>query len=568
VDRKLRTASLIAGALSLLGLLAWTTARLLERHDAVEAADELQRQAEVLGRTLESASEAAHLRAEALAALPVVRAAIETDVATVKDIERSNTVFQPAPGEAIELFQLGERRVSLLRAPELAHALALDQREVQLAEDGDALAVTASATVTPMYEAGHTGAIAVRRRVALDNIRHKLAERGLRVALGGLEAPVLLAGDPSARPVWTLAAAVPFGGLVMRGARGSGGAGALGVLGILSLALGLGVGITALTWKRRGPPLATTIAPTTTTSATPIVEAPRLQLAPAADDLESLPLLVPSLADAPPRDELSSDRLVAGKYRIIQALGAGNDAEVYLAQTVQQVGVPKVVALKLLRSTPELAADSFLEHMQHAARLTGSNIVRVHDFGIDEQRCFIAMEYVEGCSVACLLKELGLSRETMPLKRSLDIAIGVCRALEAAHGARVGGLPAPVLHRDLRPSSILIGRHGAVKLGDFGTLRTRLTAHTAPELARGLQPDACADLYSLGMVLNELVAGVHVPRSLAAVIAKATHATPRRRYASAERLRADLEDVSEAVAEPPSSGVLGDWVERVRRSHA
>jgi hypothetical protein len=565
-----RTASRLALAVLTVGLAVWTLAQVIDRRDESLAAEALRHQAEALGAALKSASEAAHVRAEALAALPVVRAAIETDVTTVKDIERSSNVFIPAPGESIELYQLGTRTVSLLRAPESARPLRLDGSEVQRAGD-DRLEVTVSARVMPMYEAGHDGAMAVRRPVALDELKERLAAHGLVATLTGLDAPVVLISDGKGRSVGSMARAVPFGpmpSLRLQAARRSSGAGALGLVGIVLFGLGLAGAAAVAAWQLRAPVL---VSRTSTTGVTPIVRLPHAERpgAPAgAEELDSLPQLVPMQAEASPRLEVPADPLIAGRYRVIQSIGAGRDSEVYLAQTVQQVGVPKVVALKLHRPQAQLAPEQFLESLQQASRLNAPDLVRIYDCGIDAQRFYVAMEYVEGCSAQCLLDELGVSHEAMPIKQSLAIAIGVCRALTAAHELKVGGLAVPVLHRDLRPSSVLIGRHGAVKLSDFGAARARLTSFTAPELARGGVADPRSDLYSLGMVLGELVRGLQLPRSLEAVIAKATNAAPKRRYASADQLRADLEDVAEAVVEPPSSGVLVDWVERVRRSHA
>src|SRR5262249_24765065 len=155
----------------------------------------------------------------------------------------------------------------------------------------------------------------------------------------------------------------------------------------------------------------------------------------------------------PSRGEAPADRLVAGKYRLIHPLGTGSVSEVYLAQTVQQVGVPKVVAIKLEGLAPDVSPEQVLETAHHATRVQHPNVVRTHDLGVAEQRLYVAMEFVEGCSARCLLDELRSSRERMPIKQSLAIAIAMCRGLEAAHGTQVAGIPVPVVHRDLRPSS-------------------------------------------------------------------------------------------------------------------
>jgi hypothetical protein len=571
MDTKRRIAILIAGALVVAGLGVWMVGRFVDKHGADEADEAVSREADSLGASLKSTAEAAKLRAEALAALPVVRASIETDIATVRDIDRSNNVFAPAPGEAIELFQLGERPVSLLRAPEAAHPVKFDGPEVQLSDDGEAVAITVSARVMPMYEAGKAGAVAVRRAVALDGARQRLSMQGLTAALTGMEAPLMLSGDGATRPVWGIVAKVPnTASLVIQAVRQPSSQLPL-VVGIVLVIMGIGAGVAGMLLpdtaarERERDLFKTPIipsAPLPVANLEPVLDP--MRLAAHLDEPDPLPQLVPDdCAALPMRNELQVPDALAGRYRVISTLGAGHEAEVYLAQTVQQIGVPKVVALKLLREVPE----GFLEWMRPAARLMSLNIARVHDCGITDGQAWVALEYVEGCTAACLIKELRATQEAIPLKQSLAIAVGICKGLESAHGARAGGQPAPVFHGDLRPSSVLIGRHGAVKVSDFGA-RPRLTAFTAPELARGGEIDARTDLYSVGMILNELTAGLTLPRSLQAVIAKATHENPRRRYDSAERLRDDLLDVAEAVQEPPSSGVLGDWVERVRRSHA
>jgi hypothetical protein len=556
--------------------------RASESRAASAAAELVAQKADELSQALTGADEAARVRADALAALPVVRAAILTDVETVKDIERTNTVFTPAKNEAIELFQLApERTVTLLRAPAKAQPLELDGSELALAEDGDSLAVTVSAQVVPMYaDGGETrGRVAIRRRVPLAQLRERLERGGLVATLVGLPGkfvgPLVLAGDASAAHL-TISARVPFENraLTLSAARAHPG-GAAATFGLVLALLGLaGAGASELVRRRSRPVVPASVpasAPAPAEGAPPweTVTAPLHTVANRriSDELPSLPMLVPLTPELPARGEAPAAVLVAGKYRVIQPIGAGAESEVYLAQTLQQLGVPKVVALKLVRPWAELPPERLLEAAQHAARVQHANVVRLHDFGVADGRFYLAMEYVEGCSTAFLLDALHASNEKMPLKQSLAIAIGMCKGLEAAHAVELGGLKVPVLHRDLRPSSVLIGRHGTIKLSDFGAVRPRPSPFMPPEQQRGAAFDVRADTFAVGMILRALVAGVPVPRSLDAVVAKATHRWPRRRYDSAALLRTDLEDVSEAIAEAPSSGVLGDWVERVKRSH-
>jgi serine/threonine protein kinase len=200
---------------------------------------------------------------------------------------------------------------------------------------------------------------------------------------------------------------------------------------------------------------------------------------------------------------------VAGRYELRRPLGHGAMAVVDLADDVE-LGRP--VALK--RLAENLARDEdrrsrFLREARLAARLSHPNVVRVYDVGEDEGRPFIAMEYVEGETLA----ELVARRGALPPEEVVSLGVQACRALAAAHAA---GL----VHRDVKPHNLLLGDDGTLKLGDFGIAvgleGTRLTeagtvlgtaAYLAPEQARGGEVSAAADVYGLGAVLYELVSG-------------------------------------------------------------
>jgi serine/threonine protein kinase len=206
--------------------------------------------------------------------------------------------------------------------------------------------------------------------------------------------------------------------------------------------------------------------------------------------------------------------LVAGRYELVRPLGHGAMATVDLAQDVE---LDRPVALKRL---PEnLARDEdlrrrFVREARLAARLAHPNVVRVFDVGEDEGRPFIAMEYVEGETLA----ELVARRGPLPAAEAARLGVQMCAALAAAHAA---GL----VHRDVKPQNLLLGNDGVLKLGDFGIAvgyeGTRLTlegtvlgtaGYLAPEQARGEQVTAAADIYAVGAVLYELLTG-EPPRS-------------------------------------------------------
>src|SRR5919108_1811467 len=206
---------------------------------------------------------------------------------------------------------------------------------------------------------------------------------------------------------------------------------------------------------------------------------------------------------------MAVQELAGGRYRVEDVLGRGGMASVYRARD-EELGRP--VAVKVLAEhladTPGFR-DRFLREARLAAKLSHPNIVQVFDVGEDEGRPFIVMECVEGSTLADELKQRG------PLDPAevVDLALQVCGGLEHAHAA---GL----VHRDIKPQNLLLRPDGTVKIADFGIARaaqaTRLTqigsilgtaAYLAPEQALGEEVTASADIYSLGCVLYELLAG-------------------------------------------------------------
>src|SRR5438105_6513488 len=179
---------------------------------------------------------------------------------------------------------------------------------------------------------------------------------------------------------------------------------------------------------------------------------------------------------------------------------------------MHDVELDRPVALK--RLAENLARDDdlrrrFVREARLAARLSHPNVVRVFDVGEDDGRPFIAMEYVDGETLAELLARRG----RLPASEVARLGVQACAALAAAHAA---GL----VHRDVKPQNLILGRDGVLRLSDFGIAvaheGTQLTlvgtvlgtaGYLAPEQARGEQVTAAADLYALGAVLYELLAG-------------------------------------------------------------
>ena len=265
--------------------------------------------------------------------------------------------------------------------------------------------------------------------------------------------------------------------------------------------------------------------------------------------------------------------LLNDRYEMQQRIGRGGMADVYLARDIL---LDRLVAIKVL--FPEFATDpAFVERFrreaQSAANLNHPNIVGVYDWGRSNNTYFMAMEYVPGRTLADALRDIG----QISAMKAAEVGIEVAAALAFAHRNNV-------VHRDIKPGNILIGSSGQLKVADFGIARAlgsaadnSLTqvgsvmgtaAYFSPEQAQGGQPDPRSDLYSLGIVLYEMVGGkppftgenpvaiaykqVHdqpqplnqlapdVPRAFEAIVARLLAKDPDLRYPTAEAARDDL----------------------------
>lgn len=209
-------------------------------------------------------------------------------------------------------------------------------------------------------------------------------------------------------------------------------------------------------------------------------------------------------------DQSTSPDQATDRYRLRRELASGGMATVHLADDVV---LDRPVALKIL--APSLAADAaFVDRFRQEARAAGQlrhpNVVTVYDWGAMDGTWFIAMEYVEGRTLADIIAEDG----PLPANEAAAIAVEIVEALDAAH--RQG-----LVHRDVKPSNIIVTPDGRVKIADFGIARAArggldltqvgmivgTAAYLSPEQAQGANVDPRSDLYALGVVLFEMTTG-------------------------------------------------------------
>jgi serine/threonine-protein kinase len=216
--------------------------------------------------------------------------------------------------------------------------------------------------------------------------------------------------------------------------------------------------------------------------------------------------------------------ILASKYQLVDIAGTGGMATVWRAVQRGPGAFERFVAVKAIREHlvhDETFVAMFLEEARVSAQLQHPNVVQVHDFVEDGARQLLVMEWVDGLSLSQLLKQLVECGLPVPWAFVAMVGIESLRGLAAAHEHRDPyGRSMPVFHRDVTPQNILVGVNGQVKLSDFGLARAsdraRMTApdivkgkvgYLAPELTKAPDPTPQTDIYALGVVLWQALAG-------------------------------------------------------------
>jgi serine/threonine protein kinase len=292
------------------------------------------------------------------------------------------------------------------------------------------------------------------------------------------------------------------------------------------------------------------------------------------------------------------------RYQLIHPVADGGMATVWLARTRGKHGFERLVALKSI--LPSFAKDSrfrdmFLDEARIASRIDHVNVAQIFDVGETDGNLYLVMEWVDGDSLANLLRVVESQGSAFPIPVLLRIFADVCAGLHAAHELRdQRGQSLNVVHRDVSPQNILVTDAGAVKVIDFGVVQARgriaedtttgvvkgKLHYVAPERALGAEVDRRADVWAIGAVLYRCLAGrpAHdgngdlaivralvvrnqiallpssVPHALSRIVYKALARDPRDRYRSAAELQRELENFLHRLPTATTSSDVASFV--------
>ncbi len=298
------------------------------------------------------------------------------------------------------------------------------------------------------------------------------------------------------------------------------------------------------------------------------------------------------------------------RYKVLEKIASGGMAEVYRAESAGLEGFKKIVAIK--RVLPHLSEKKqfigmFLDEARVSAHLSHSNCVQVFDIGVGDNTYFIVMEYVDGSDLKGLIEYRRKVNQPFPIEEACLICVRICEGLAYAHELVDGkGESLHIVHRDMSPPNVLITRHGEVKIVDFGLAKANSQlehsepgiikgkfSYLSPEAAKGGTVDARTDIFAVGIILWELLAGRrlfmgesdletvrmvqsaripairefnrNVPVELEQVMLKALTEDPEARYARARDFGTALNELLFKLGRSVSSFDIAQLVEPIRK---
>lgn len=292
----------------------------------------------------------------------------------------------------------------------------------------------------------------------------------------------------------------------------------------------------------------------------------------------------------------------ATRYRVLREIATGGMGEVVLAHDTV---LDRKVVIKYLRESlaedPEFV-DLFLEEGRAMARCDHPNIVRIFDLGRDDERFFMALEWLHGWDLQQISKRALSRGQHLPLPIALSLLIEACLGLHAAHEARTAeGRPLHLVHRDVSPNNLFVTTSGVLKVLDFGIVKTRTrkaltqvgqvrgkASYMSPEQCRGDKLDRRSDVFALGIVLHEILsghrlfkrgdplqtykavaqdpiakparAGAALPEALVALTMRALEREPSARPATAKALADALTAILDGLGPRPNRDDIANYV--------
>ncbi len=327
--------------------------------------------------------------------------------------------------------------------------------------------------------------------------------------------------------------------------------------------------------------------------------------APPAPPPKPEPAKVQAPRPTPPAKGPLTEGTPFGQYQLESLIATGGMAEVYKARMQGVEGFQKIVAIKRILShltDNDEFVTMFIDEAKLAAQLQHPNIIHIYDLGKIEKSYYIAMEFIDGRDLRSILRTLEEQKRRLPTSLAVYIASRLAAALDYAHRKRdLQGSAMALVHRDVSPQNVLISYDGDIKLCDFGIAKAASKAsHTragalkgklqymSPEQAWGKDLDHRSDIFSLGLVLYEMLTGRKafagdselsileqvrspklvppreidptIPAELDRVVMKALQQDRERRYQTAAELAAELEAVLQASKPVPGAAELGAFL--------